>query len=132
MNIGLDTSALVRIISGEPPELAEKVARRLVEILDDDGVCEISDIAAFEAYYALQQFYGMTKGEVLGHLRKLSVTPGFRFTPITTAVLETPNLERANPGFIDRVLAEGYRSRGLTTLSCEKTFRKLPLSEVVS
>ena len=132
MNVGLDTSALVRIISGEPPELAEKVARRLAEILDGGGECEIADIAAFEAYYALQHFYGMTKAETLEHLRRLSVTPGFRFSPIVTAVLETPNLERVNPGFIDRVLGEGYRTRGVTTLSCEKSFRKLGLSEVVS
>ena len=131
MNVGLDTSALVRIISGEPSELAEKVARRLAEIMDGGGECEIADIAAFEAYYALQQFYGMTKGEVLEHFRRLSVTPGFRFSPIATAVFETPNLERVNPGFIDRVLAEGYRTRGLTTVSCEKSFRKLPFSEVV-
>ncbi len=95
-------------------------------------MCEISDIAAFEAYYALQQFYGMTKGEVLRHLRRLSLTQGFKFSPIATAVLETPNLEKANPGFIDRILSEEYRSRGLTTLSCEKSFHKLALTEVVS
>ena len=69
--VGLDTSALVRIISGEPPELAEKVARRVAGIIDGGGTCLVGDIAAFEAYYALQQFYGMTKGEVLGHLREL-------------------------------------------------------------
>ena len=132
MNIGLDTSALVRIISGEPLELAEKVARRIAEIQEEGGVCEISDIVAFEAYYALQQFYGMTKGEVLGHLRRLSLTQGFKFSPISAAVLETPNLEKANPGFIDRIIAEEYHSHGSTTLSCEKSFTKLPLTEVVS
>ena len=68
MNVGLDTSALVRIISGEPSELAEKVARRLAEIMDGGGECEIADIAAFEAYYALQQFYGMTQSEILHHI----------------------------------------------------------------
>lgn len=132
MNIGLDMSALVRIISGEPQALAEKVARRLMGTIEGGGVCEVSDIAAFEAYYALQQFYGMTKGEVLGHLRTLSVTPGFRFSPIVSAVLETPNLAHASPGFIDRVIAEGYRAHDVTTISCEKSFRKLPLAEVVS
>ncbi len=95
-------------------------------------MCEISDIAAFEAYYALQQFYGMTKGEVLGHLRRLSLTQGFKFNPISAAVLETPNLEKANPGFIDRIIAEEYHSQGSTTLSCEKSFSKLPLTEVIS
>ena len=131
MNVGLDTSVLVRIVSGLPREQAEAVAARLADIIDDDGFCEVSDIVVVEAYYALRQFYGMTKAEVIGHLRTLSLTPGFRFSPEVTSVLETPNLERASPGFLDRVLAAGYRARQLTTLSCEKAFRKLPLSEVV-
>ena len=131
MNAGLDTSVLVRIVSGLPGEQAEAVALRIGQIIDDGGVCEISDIAVVEAYYALQQFYGMTKKQVLGHFRTLSLTPGFRFSPEVSAVLETPNLERANPGFIDRVIAAGYRAKGATTLSCEKSFRKLPLAEVV-
>ena len=130
--VGLDTSALVRIISGEPPELAEKVARRLSGIIDGGGTCLVGDIAAFEAYYALQQFYGMTKGEALGHLRELAATPGFRFSRTVAAILQTPNLDRANPGFIDRVLAAGYRAAGAATLSCEKSFKKLPNAIVVS
>ncbi len=131
MNVGLDTTILVRIISGLPREQAETVAARLAAIFDDGGICEVSDIAVAEAYYALQQFYGMTKAEVLGHFRTLSLTPGFRFSPEVTSVLETPGLDRANPGFLDRVLAAGYRSRQLATLSCEKSFRKLPLAEVI-
>ena len=127
-----DTSALVRIISGEPPELAEKVARRLAGIIDGGGTCLVGDIAAFEAYYALQQFYGMTKGEALGHLRELAATPGFRFSRTVAATLQIPNLDRANPGFIDRVLAAGYRAAGAATLSCEKSFKKLPNAIVVS
>lgn len=131
MTIGLDTSALVHIISGEPPEAAERVARHIADVLDGGGTCLVSDIAAFEAYYALQQFYGMTKGEVIGHLRALSVTPGFRFTGTVASILETPNLDRANPGFIDRVIAEEYRAAGATTVSCEKSFRKLPMALVI-
>ena len=131
MNVGLDTTVLVRIISGLPSDQAAAVAMRLSGILDDGGHCEVSDIAVVEAYYALQQFYGMTKREVIGHLRTLSLTPGFVFSPEVSSVLETPNLDHANPGFIDRVLVAEYRNRQLTTLSCEKTFRKLPLTEVV-
>ena len=131
MNAGLDTSVLVRIVSGLPREQAEAVALRIGQILDDDGVCEVSDIAVVEAYYALQQFYGMTKKQVLGHFRTLSLTPGFRFSPEASAALATPNVERASPGFVDRILAAGYRARGATTFSCEKSFRRLPLAEVV-
>lgn len=132
MNAGLDTTIIVRIISGLPEDQAERVALRLGEIISDGGVCEVSAIAVVEAYYALQKYYGMTKEEAIGHLRRLSTTPGFRFSPETSAVLQAPHLERANPGFIDRVLAAGYHSRQLVTLSCEKSFRKLPDAEVVS
>jgi len=131
MNAGLDTTILVRIIAGVPQEQAERVALRLGAIIAEGGTCEVSDIAVVEAYYALQHFYGMTKAETIGHLRTLSTTPGFRFSKEASAVLQTPHLERTNPGFIDRVLSAGYHSRQLTTLSCEKSFRKLPDAEVI-
>ena len=131
MNAGLDTTVLVRIIAGLPEDQAEKAALRLGAIIGEGGVCEVSDIAVVEAYYALQKFYGMTKEETIGHLRRLSTTPGFRFSREVSAVLQTPHLERVNPGFIDRVLAMGYHSRKLTTLSCEKAFKKLPDAEVI-
>ena len=42
MDVGLDTSALVRIIAGEPAELAEKVARRLSDIIEDGDLAVFS------------------------------------------------------------------------------------------
>ena len=56
MNAGLDTTIIVRIISGLPEDQAERVALRLGEIISDGGVCEVSDIAVVEAYYALQTY----------------------------------------------------------------------------
>ena len=49
MNAGLDTTILVRIISGLPEGQAERVALRLAAIISGGGVCEVSDIAVVEA-----------------------------------------------------------------------------------
>ena len=47
------------------------------------------------------------------------------------AALSTPRAWKSNPGFIDRVLASEYVAKGFVPLSCEKSFRRLDLAEVI-
>ena len=47
------------------------------------------------------------------------------------AALATPEVWKASPGFIDRMLAGEYSAKGYRTLSCEKSFRKLDFAEVM-
>ena len=46
-------------------------------------------------------------------------------------ILAPPKLESANRGFLDRVLAGGHAAQGEITLSCEKSFKRLPMAEVI-
>ena len=61
-----------------------------------------------------------------------SPSPGFSFSPEAAAALATPEAWKANPGFVDRMIVNGYAARELVTLSCEKDFRRLDLTEVIS
>ena len=45
--------------------------------------------------------------------------------------INTPNIYRARLGFVDRMLAADYRGKGQITLSCEKSFRRLPDAEII-
>ena len=45
--------------------------------------------------------------------------------------LATPNLASANPGFVDRMIHGEYFNMGYKTFSCEKSFSRLPLAEVI-
>ena len=45
---------------------------------------------------------------------------------------EKPEAWKASPGLVDRMIANGYASHGHKTLSCEKDFRKLDFTEVIS
>ena len=131
MLYGLDTSALVRIITAEPPELAAKVATRVAGIIAEGGTCLVSDVVVAETYYALQYHYGFTKAEAISDLRQIAETLGFEFSQSAKAALSIPRAVAASPGIVDRMLAGEHLSRDATTISCERDFRKLQLTEVV-
>ena len=61
MKYGLDTSVILRVITGEPPVLAGKVDAHIAEAVANGDEFEVSELPASEAYYSLQHFYGRTK-----------------------------------------------------------------------
>ena len=131
MLYGLDTSALVRIITAKPPELAAKVAKRIAEIIAGGDTCLVSDIVVAETYYALQYHYGFTKADAISDLRQIAETVGFEFSAFAKAALSLPRADVASPGVVDRMLAGEYLSRDATTISCERDFRRLRRTEVI-
>ena len=62
----------------------------------------------------------------------MSEAAGFTVSDHARDILALPNLATAKPGFVDRLIHGTYFSEGKTTIACEKSFRKLPLSEVFS
>ena len=132
MKYGLDTSVILRVITGEPPVLAGKVDAHIAEAVANGDEFEVSELPASEAYYSLQHFYGRTKEEAIMGLRSLANEEGISFSPEAKAALDTPEAWKASPGFVDRMIAAGYAAKGFVTVSCEKDFRKLDFTEVIS
>ena len=131
MTYGLDTSVAARIVTGMPQNLAEAVQQRLCELLEDGNDFIISDLVIAELYFALQRHYSKTKDEAIRAICALADEPGFAISSESRAALNTPNAWKANPGVVDRMIANEYASRGCVTLSCEKSFRRLDLTEVI-
>lgn len=132
MTFGLDTSVVLRLLTGQPQELAARALARYQDgIAAGDDFC-VSDVVAAEAYFALQQHYRKTKEEALCALKGFSTGEGISFSQNFAASINTPDIHKANPGFVDRMLASGYRKQGQITLSCEKSFRRLADTEVIS
>ena len=132
MTYGLDTTVIMRLLLGEPPELAQKVSEHFAEHRDAGDTFFVSDLAISEAYFALQRHYSMTKENAILALRSLAEEEGISLTPEAEAALATPDVWKASPGFVDRMIANGYAARSQVTLSCEKDFRRLDLAEVIS
>ena len=132
MTFGMDTSFLLRLLTGQPKELAEKALLRYQEAVGQGDSFSVSDTVVTEAYYALQHHYGKSKDEAIEALKGISEDDSIAFSEGFDSVISLPNLAKANLGFLDRLLAADYRSRGQITISCEKSFRRLPDAEVAA
>ena len=132
MTFGLDTSVVLRLLTGQPQDLAAKALERYQDGIAAGDDFSVSDLVAAESYYAIQHHYGKTKEEALGALKSFSAGDGISFSPNFAVAINMPNIHKASPEFVDRMLASGYGERGQITLSCEKSFRRLPDTEVIS
>ena len=132
MRYGVDTSIVLRVLTGKPESLALVVRARLEELWLDGVVLDVCDLVVSETYFALQHSYCLSKESALNALAKLSVHPGFRLSSHAIAALQTPNLATAKPGFLDRVIHGTYVTDDESVmLICEKDARKLAGVEVV-
>ena len=132
MRYGVDTSVVLRVLTGKPESLAAVVRTRLEGLWLDGAVLDVCDLVVSETYFALQHSYCLSKARALNALVKLSVHPGFRLSSHAIAALQTPNLATAKPGFLDRVIHGTYVTDDESVmLTCEKDARKLAGVEVV-
>ena len=132
MTFGLDTSVVLRLLTGQPQELAARALERYQKGIADGDSFYVSAIVASEVYYAIQHHYGKTKEDALAALKVFSAGEGISFSQNFAVSINTPDIHKANPGFVDRMLVSGYREQGQITLSCEKSFKRLADTEVIS
>ncbi len=133
MIAGLDTSVVVRLLTGEPSDLALVALRFLQEQLRAGDRVLVSDWVLAETYYALQHHYGASKKETLDALRSFLETSGVEGTGEVAEVIATPGLESAKPGFIDRVIHANYLRSGVEeVVTFEKAAAKLPSVRVLT
>lgn len=130
-DFGIDTSALVRILTRQPPLLAEKVKDRIEDILNSGATIFVSNLVVSEAYIVLQRFYHATKEDAISLLLGLSQLPGFEFDSEAVSALSKSNAATMSPGMVDCMIAGEYAERGLRILACEKDFRRFPGAEVI-
>lgn len=133
MIVGLDTSVLVRLLTGKPQGLALVALDYLLEREEAGDRVLVSDWVVAETYYALQHHYGASKKETLAALADFLASRGVENTGEVAAVLATPNLESAKPGFIDRVIHRNYlRSGAEEVATFESDAAKLPHVRVLT
>ena len=131
MRYALDTSVLVRILTGLPQPLAANVAMALEKKRRAGDSFVVSNLVLSEAYYAVQHHYGVDKAAALEALRVLSLQRGFEFSDEAKRALALPNIAKASPGFVGRLIHGEQVARGVKVISCEKDFRKLPDTELL-
>jgi predicted nucleic acid-binding protein len=98
MIVGLDTSVVVRLLSGQPEQLAEVALEYLRARQRAHDRVFISEWVRAETYYAHQYHYGAPKKDTLDAQRSFLATPGNESTGQEAEVMATRGLETAKPG----------------------------------
>jgi predicted nucleic acid-binding protein len=127
VTFGLDSSVVLRLLTGEPAAQARAAIRWLREVKTAGGTAVISDLVASEVYFALQYHYGVPKAEALQQLGLFLASGDVRADGEAAEVLATPRLASAKPGFVDRLIHQQYRRARVTAMvTFERAARGLP------
>ena len=124
--MGLDTSVVVRLLTGAPADLTELARRYLMDLAASGRRAVVNDLVISEAYHSLCHHYHVSKEDALKGLHAMLEDRWIMPTGEAGRVLATPGLHRANPGFVDRLIHADYLREGREMATCEKAAGKLP------
>ena len=122
---GLDTSVLMRLLTGQPVPLAGIAREYLAGVEESGAVVYVSNLVVAEAYFACQHHYRMPKAEVLVGLATLLSQPTFLVQPALLDLLTVDGLATAKPGFLDQLIHAEYAASSLTLVTFEKATTRL-------
>jgi len=128
---GVDSSVLMRLLTGTPQTPFEQAIAHVAETDTLDQCLLVSNLVVAEAYFACQHHYAMPKQDVLNGLCALLSKPVFAVEPGLIPLLGQVGLARAKPGFIDRLIHLEYSKAGTGLVSFEKSAAKLPGTEIL-
>ena len=100
----LDTSVVMRLLTGMPEGQARQALTEFTSRLASGAHLFVSDLVISEAYFALQHHYQVPKANALHLLDDFLRDSGVTSIGAAEAVLATPRLATAKPGFLDRLI----------------------------
>jgi predicted nucleic-acid-binding protein len=122
---GLDTTVIVQLLSGDPPDQAAIAYKTLASLKAAGEIPMVDDLAIVEAYFALWYHYRVPKVDVLAALRRLLASGDVISTGVAAEILKIENLAVAKPGFVYRLIHSRYQERDTTLITFERASAKL-------
>ena len=133
MNVGLDTSVVLRLLVGQPTDQTKRAVEFLESVARRGDRVVVSDLVVAEAYFALHYHYAVPKKEALAALRKMFADGEIKSTGVAAEGLTSAgaSLATAMPGFVDRLIQSAYVSDGGAMATFEKAAGKLEAVQVL-
>jgi predicted nucleic-acid-binding protein len=132
VNVGLDTTVVLRLLTGEPEGQARAALAEVQARVRRGARLLVSDLVVSEAYFALQHHYGVPKDAALALLDRFLRESGVQGLGAAGRVLETPGLATARPGFVDRLIHAEYVHSAGEILTFEQAAGRLPAVRVLA
>ncbi|MCC6764582.1 MAG: PIN domain-containing protein [Deltaproteobacteria bacterium] len=123
-HFGIDTSILVRLLTGDPPKAFERCVRVLMRLIEqEEAEIVASNQVIGEAYVALQHHYGVSKGDA--RLALETVLRSGMVAPLNGAEVFAALRTQGGCGLVDRLIADDYQRRDVETLTVDARMARL-------
>ena len=127
---GIDTSILVRLLTGTPADTYTACRNALQVLIEDRGAQILaSNMVIGEAYVAVQHHYGVAKADARDALLKV-LTSGM-VSPLHGRSVLAAIANRSGAGLLDRLIADHYQREELVTLTLDRRMSALPETELL-
>ena len=125
--IGLDTSVVLRVLTGEPEGQARTTGDFIRTSLHQGKRLVVSDLVISEAYFALVTHYGVSKRDAVDGLLEMLERGVVHPCQGASAVdvLRVMRSSGQKPGLMDRLIHAHYTSLPAGMATFEKASRKL-------
>ena len=122
---GIDTSVLVRLLTGDPEAEFARCVASLRVLVDAEGAEIVaSNQVIGEAYIAAQHHYGLTKSEARDDL--CTLLSGGLVVPLNGRTIFTILETASGAGLLDRLIADDYARADMETLTLDRKMAALP------
>lgn len=126
---GIDTSVLVRLVTGTPPDAYSHCVERLHALVGSGAEIFASNQVIGEAFVAVQHHYGVSAVDARAELSK-ALRSGLVAPLNGRTVIEA--LEAAGgPGLFDRLIADDYARADLHVLTLDRKMAGLPDAQLL-
>ena len=122
--IGIDTSILVWLLTGQPAEAYAYCIDRLSELVEGGAEVVASNQVIGEAYVACQYHYGVSSADVRSEMSRI-LRSGL-VAPLNGQAVVEALAASGGPGLFDRLIADDYTRVGLETLTLDRRMASLP------
>lgn len=126
MSLGLDTSVVLRLLTGEPADHAQAAVDRLERAARAGESVLVSNLVVLESYHALQHHFGMPRNDASALLVSFLSSPVARPESADTLLALRAG---GGAGAMDRLILRDYAAKGAHTLTFDAKLSRLPGAE---
>ena len=127
---GIDTSVLVRLLTGEPASAYGYCVESLKHLVHDEGVdVFVSNQVIGEAYVTVQHHYRVSHVDAKDGLMRVLQSGLVR--PLNGRQALQAIKAKGGPGLFDRLIADDYIQRGIETLTLDRKMATLTATRML-
>ena len=127
-NLWVDANILLRLITNDPLDLAERSTRLVQRAEQGDITLRVSPLVVAEIVWVLNSFYKYSRTQVAEVLIPLLTSEGLLLENSDQIIAALEQMATVNVDFADAYLAEIARQQGEAVVSFDRDFRKLNIS----